>query len=728
MKNSILPVLLSFFTSTLVFSQSITILDESPQTSYSGSSIIDFVVFDNDIIYTKNIATTGFNPLTRINYGVPNEYVNFDLQGSFGFSQNTTPAESLFYETTQKKIGSKIILQSAINGPYNGTIFSLNNSRSDVVIEPDFNNTFSQIGKDLAISTRVVESESGIDDYIAIKLHTPTEIQEFALPTYLTTGQPGAYFLWDNNIYFTANDGSGGRELFKTDAFQTNRVTKLRIPTATNSVSPSSIYKKDPEKLYFNGNYRTFNLPPQTGNTNFGRELCYTTGNPNLGNSTTHMEGNDDGSTGYIAFQTGVPSPTNYSGASPIILGMTNDKLIYYATNNYMRKFYSHPGNIDLMLETPQFPNLGDLEYLEHNGKVFISYLPQQSPPVLAAFYQTDGTPEGTTAIQIPTIVSGGSVVESRRIRDLFVHNQKIYYRAFYNSSNVEIHFVEYDPATEQSTILFQFPENSGEIVKPYTSGFVFNGNGKLYGWNIETRAAVMPLSIDEPLQTIQLEYNGVTYNFGLDTLQTIPIPDQLKINLLDYFSIPYEFIVNQDENQGRMEEEDVQLSKLFYSLTAFDENTFFNTNLTLGYDESMFDAISTINPNHLSVKAFSNGEWTSKNIINVNEINKTVTINETFSNEEYLFFEYDETLSLSENQPSKITIYPNPASEMITVNLPEKANYEVSINDISGKKIAAYKLSNTTTFNISQLASGLYIIKIQKEDGVSYNHKLIVN
>jgi ELWxxDGT repeat protein len=730
MKNISLTNLFVFLFSTTLFSQSFVILDESPQSSglfFDG--YYDFVVYDNDILYTKNIAPSGFIPLTRLNYGIPNNYIDFNLQGSFSFSDHHIVSRFNFYEANQKKIGSKIILQSTSNGPYNGTIFSLNNSRSNVLIEPDFNNNFNLIGKDLAISSRIEEDLETNNDYIVLKLHTANDIEEFALPSYLTSGQPGAFFLWDNNIYFTADDGSGGRELFKTDAFQTTRVTKLRIPNALNSTSPGSFFKRDSEFLYFSGNYRTFNAPPQTGNTNFGRELCYTTGNPNLGSTETHVSGNDDGSTGYIAFQTGVPSPTNYSGSAPIILGKTNDKIIYYATNSYMRNFYSHPGNISLGLTGPELGDITRLEYLELHDKLYLSYIigPEAPLPHRARLYQTNGTPEGTILIPIPTVNAGGSVFEARSIRELFVHNDKIYYRAFYNIPQEITKFIEYNPESEQSTILFDFPDGSGNLVKPYTSGFVFNGNGKLYGWNIESRAAVMSLNTNEIMQNTQFTSNGVNFSFSFDVIQSVLNTDQIKINLLDNLSIPSEFIINQGQNNTDSDN-DIQLSKLFYSMIAFDENNIYNSNITLGYDESMFDTIESFNPDYLTVKAFSNGEWIYKNISNIDAINKTVTISDTFNNEEYLFFEYNEALSINDNQLSEVIIYPNPGSESITIHFSENTNYKVSIIDFSGKTIATHDLSNTSTININQLSTGIYIVKIQKENGVSYNQKLIVN
>ncbi len=722
MKNQHFSFILSCLATAFSFSQSFTILDESPKTT--DFDYVKFVVYDNDILYTKNSAAigAGFIPLTRINYGIPNEYADLNIQGSFGFSDHETVSRFQFYLTNQKKIGSKIILQSTFNGIYNGTIFSLNSSRSDVIIEPSFNNNFRLIGVDRAISTRIVEDLSTNNDYIAVTLHTPEETQEFALPSNLTFGSPDGFFLWNDNLYFTAEDGSGGRELFKTDAFQTTRVTKLRIPNNLNSTGPSRFYNRDPNKLFFAGNYRIFNTPPQTGSTNLGRELCYTNGSPNLGNTETHISGNDDGSSGYIAFQTGVPSPTNYSGSGPLILGKSNDNLIYYATNNFMRRFYSHPGNVDLMIDTPRNLSLGDLEYLELNNKVYISYLPENISNG-ASLFETDGTPEGTLSIPVPTIPSEGAVASPFRIVNMFKHNGKIYYKAFYNLNIPTQYFLEYDPVTQQSVILFEFPEGTGTTLKPYTSGFVFNGKGKLYGWNIESRAAVMSLSITEPAQNVEFKYNNEIFKFGIASVTAIATEDQLKINLLDDTSIPYQFIVDLPATSTN------QLSKLFYSLNTYDNSTVFNSNLKLGYNDAMFEGLNTLDPNFLSVKSFSDNQWIDRPIINIDQINKTVTINGDFTNDTYMFFEYNGTLSIDKNKSFEISIYPNPAKKSVTLILPEFKNHTITIVDFLGKIQAIHKSDSTkATIDISQLSAGVYIVNVQNDMGDRSTQKLIVN
>ena len=74
-------------------------------------------------------------------------------------------------------------------------------------------------------------------------------------------------------------------------------------------------------------------------------------------------------------------------------------------------------------------------------------------------------------------------------------------------------------------------------------------------------------------------------------------------------------------------------------------------------------------------------------------------------------------------------TIYPNPASEKITINIDNKFTLgSITITDISGKKIIQQKLkSGISEFEISKLMSGLYFINFSI-DGINSTQKFIKN
>lgn len=75
------------------------------------------------------------------------------------------------------------------------------------------------------------------------------------------------------------------------------------------------------------------------------------------------------------------------------------------------------------------------------------------------------------------------------------------------------------------------------------------------------------------------------------------------------------------------------------------------------------------------------------------------------------------------------IVVYPNPSFESISINTNNNPIYVVSVYSIDGKYIKSYKnpmTSDNFTFNVQDLAVGLYIIKVDTNYG-SFTKKIIV-
>lgn len=76
----------------------------------------------------------------------------------------------------------------------------------------------------------------------------------------------------------------------------------------------------------------------------------------------------------------------------------------------------------------------------------------------------------------------------------------------------------------------------------------------------------------------------------------------------------------------------------------------------------------------------------------------------------------------------NKIKIYPNPASENITIDSKNNEFSTASIYNIIGKCILSQKLNkNNTKINIKSIQSGVYIIILSNELGKSIQQKLII-
>jgi hypothetical protein len=84
-------------------------------------------------------------------------------------------------------------------------------------------------------------------------------------------------------------------------------------------------------------------------------------------------------------------------------------------------------------------------------------------------------------------------------------------------------------------------------------------------------------------------------------------------------------------------------------------------------------------------------------------------------------------TLSIEEeNELSGLSLYPNPASDIVKISLPNGIqDIQIEVFDNAGKQIAM-QLSPENTIDVSNIASGLYLITITSND-IKTTKKLIV-
>ena len=68
-----------------------------------------------------------------------------------------------------------------------------------------------------------------------------------------------------------------------------------------------------------------------------------------------------------------------------------------------------------------------------------------------------------------------------------------------------------------------------------------------------------------------------------------------------------------------------------------------------------------------------------------------------------------------------EISIYPNPATTTLNLTSTANSDFDISILDMTGKVIKAEKmLDQTFTFDVSDLASGIYMLRLVSRDGAS--------
>ena len=80
-----------------------------------------------------------------------------------------------------------------------------------------------------------------------------------------------------------------------------------------------------------------------------------------------------------------------------------------------------------------------------------------------------------------------------------------------------------------------------------------------------------------------------------------------------------------------------------------------------------------------------------------------------------------DGTVGTEDFQNVEFSLYPNPANEQITIaSSNATSNYQIAIFDVLGKKIITSEIQNMGSIDVSALASGTYLVKINAENKTS--------
>jgi hypothetical protein len=71
----------------------------------------------------------------------------------------------------------------------------------------------------------------------------------------------------------------------------------------------------------------------------------------------------------------------------------------------------------------------------------------------------------------------------------------------------------------------------------------------------------------------------------------------------------------------------------------------------------------------------------------------------------------------VEENAASRISVYPNPAKDQITITGIENIDCNIKVVDIKGQQIMSIDKYNADVINVSMLEQGIYFIRISNED-----------
>jgi hypothetical protein len=78
----------------------------------------------------------------------------------------------------------------------------------------------------------------------------------------------------------------------------------------------------------------------------------------------------------------------------------------------------------------------------------------------------------------------------------------------------------------------------------------------------------------------------------------------------------------------------------------------------------------------------------------------------------------------IEENQDQNVLIYPQPASEELTVNVPNQEIRDLKLFDQTGRLVRQVMSS---TMLVNELPSGIYIVHVETQTGIVLREKVIV-
>jgi N-acetylneuraminic acid mutarotase len=87
-------------------------------------------------------------------------------------------------------------------------------------------------------------------------------------------------------------------------------------------------------------------------------------------------------------------------------------------------------------------------------------------------------------------------------------------------------------------------------------------------------------------------------------------------------------------------------------------------------------------------------------------------------------FWEFDELLSVHESETVKVELYPNPATDYITIS--SQQNILINLFDCSGKLIFSSQLEGSEVFDVSDLENGTYFLECLAQDS-RFVQKIII-
>jgi hypothetical protein len=80
----------------------------------------------------------------------------------------------------------------------------------------------------------------------------------------------------------------------------------------------------------------------------------------------------------------------------------------------------------------------------------------------------------------------------------------------------------------------------------------------------------------------------------------------------------------------------------------------------------------------------------------------------------------------IAENNSANFILYPNPVTETLTVTVSDNSLFQLTLSDLTGRKLLQKEFSNIATINTEQFTNGLYIYELRNKNGFIASGKVI--
>ena len=130
------------------------------------------------------------------------------------------------------------------------------------------------------------------------------------------------------------------------------------------------------------------------------------------------------------------------------------------------------------------------------------------------------------------------------------------------------------------------------------------------------------------------------------------------------------------------------------------------------------FDLV--VNGNVVGTIPYGDEPVTTTIMVNVNSVTSLVINNNSTPSNRVMFDNLSWTcglLSTPEYNLEHITLHPNPVKDELTISLKSNIATHIEIFDILGKRILKQRISKTSSINLNDLKTGIYIVKMTQGD-----------